>query len=179
MQSRNAVVLGYLFLPGILSWITDSKPQSLTVTMIAFFVLMNLLLTSYFIVRYQVCFKKDLGCGSQRIAYEYFDQETLNLLVSLDKLLTTGNNIFYLPAVEPTLEIKNNRVIANQDFLRRLELDEVEQVAEHYSGRVDNLLVFMPKEFETRDEGVLKLFNDYSDFETVAETKKYIVLKGK
>ena len=179
MQSRNVTLLGFLYLPGIIDSLTREGKFEKKNVVVPLFALLNLTFSLFFILRFQILVKSLFSTGKERIAYEYLDNETLDLLCRFDNSLKTGNNIFYLPAQEPSLELTRNRCIGNEDFLRMLELDEVEHKAMHYMGRVDNLIILMPKEFTTRDKGVLKLFRDYKEFEQVGETKKYRFLRGK
>lgn len=175
-EYRHMLILGLLFLPGILTYVYRISKSNAVKMVFTVFIVSTCFYSVAGLINRDLYVLKNYPLGHEGFRHTIIDKETLNVLHHLDDSYKEGNNIFYVTSPEIALELKQNRYIASQaDFE---PIDSLSSQA--YFGVVDNLILVIQKKFKDngKEQAITNSFKGYKDFELLAETKNFIILSG-
>jgi hypothetical protein len=171
-ESRHLLISGLIFLPGLLSYVYKKNTRKLTKGFFTIFIILTCIYgTVSFAVR-KIGIKENCTLGKDGFNHCIIDKKTLKILQRLDSSLKEGNNIFYIISPEIALEIKENRFLIFDPYS--------DFSSKSYLGNVDNLILFLPKNFEGngKEKLITESFKDYEGFKVIGETDGFKVLLG-
>jgi hypothetical protein len=177
-SSRHFKLMGYLFVPGLLSVFCDKIRQSwIHITVVLFCM----------ICISDVFYLKEKWIRDRYIGTQYFyrnceqlpnqdklDKESYYKLLDFDRIFT-GNAIPVVFFIESSADIA---IDIHHPFILQRPGEDIRNKVYHHSE--PDLLVCISKSTVQKETDILQIkFPDYGDFDLISETNKYLFFLGK
>ncbi|MGF7077777.1 hypothetical protein ABIB50_000109 [Mucilaginibacter sp. UYCu711] len=109
-----------------------------------------------------------------------YPQDLINKIHSLDNLNNKGRDIFYLTAPHMALEIRNNRVLLEDNFLNfHFNNDARHKTTLYYGKNAGNIYLLYPQnQFKKDSIKYLTRFEKYKKFEKIYQSTGYAIYKA-
>lgn len=173
MEMRHFRSAGFFILPGLVSYLKDSRKTFFGYLLISVIFVSCLYGITSFIQRESGLLKNSyVGYNGFRLAI--IDQSTLTFLKQLEK--KSNGATIYLPDAAAALDFSNLRtIISHADFETLQQLQE-----KNYLGKVSKLYVVLQSRFDENGKttAILGSFKNYQKFKTIFKNDEFTVFEG-